>query len=72
MPFGGTVCSICYFYKTGLSVDDFWRLHDSGCQLAPYNIGRACTKNYKILHRLNAEPQSWRAILRTQFGEGGA
>lgn len=67
MPFGGDVCPTCYFYKTGMPVDEFWRLHKSGYQLAPYNIGRACMKNHEILHQINLEPKRWRSILRTQF-----
>jgi hypothetical protein len=44
-PFDSGLCTTCYFYKSGLPVKEFWRLHNEGYYLAPYNIGRRCTKN---------------------------
>lgn len=43
-PFNSGLCPICYFYKF-LSVGEFWRLHNEGYYLAPYNIGRRCMAN---------------------------
>ena len=41
-PFESGLCPICYFYKT-IPVDEFWRLHNEGYYLAPYNIGERCS-----------------------------
>lgn len=38
-PFDSDLCVSCYFYRTGLPVKDFWRIHSEGYPLAPYNIG---------------------------------
>ncbi len=38
---GPKLCVTCYFYHC-LSVAEFWRLHEAGYRLAPYNIGRRC------------------------------
>lgn len=40
------MCVTCYFYKSSLSATDFWRLHNEGHPLAPYNIGK------KIMDRI--------------------
>lgn len=37
---------MCYFYGTGLPVDEFWRLHKAGYWLAPYNIGDRVTETH--------------------------
>lgn len=39
-PFESELCVHCYFYRSGLPVDEFWRIHETGYPLAPYNIGR--------------------------------
>jgi hypothetical protein len=39
-PFESGLCSTCYFHRAELSAEEFWRLHDEGHPLAPYNIGR--------------------------------
>lgn len=43
-PFDSGLCPICYFYKT-IPVEEFWRLHNQGYYLAPYNIGARCMAN---------------------------
>jgi hypothetical protein len=65
-PFDSPLCSICYFYKSGLPVDEFWRIHDTGYPKAPYNIGRACTNQMHILRALNEPNANWRQILKSQ------
>lgn len=44
MPFDMGLCSTCFFYGSGLPVEQFWRLHDQGYRWAPYNIGRRAMK----------------------------
>jgi hypothetical protein len=71
-PFDSGLCSICYFYKTGLPVTEFWRLHDEGYFLAPYNIGARCTKTELDFNKLING--NWRQALKEQviipLGEG--
>jgi hypothetical protein len=65
-PFDSGLCDICYFYST-ISTDEFWRLHNAGYALAPYNIGRACMENHELLVRLNEHPERWRSLLKSQW-----
>jgi hypothetical protein len=62
-PFNSGLCTTCYFYKTGLSVKDFWRLHKEGYPLAPYNIGEKSSNGLRILA---AEKGNWRSALARQ------
>jgi hypothetical protein len=39
-PFDSDLCVHCYFYGSGMRAEDFWRIHDEGYLLAPYNIGQ--------------------------------
>ena len=46
-PFDSGMCPICYFYKSGrITVDGFWRLHNAGYWLAPYNIGARTSREH--------------------------
>jgi hypothetical protein len=65
-PFGSPLCAICYFYRNGLPVDEFWRIHNSGYPRAPYNIGKASHKLSYVLAALNQSPSNWRMILKSQ------
>lgn len=67
-PFDSGLCSTCYFYKTGLPADEFWRLHKTGYYLAPYNIGDRCMRQERLFDRtrLDAPHANWRAILKSQ------
>jgi hypothetical protein len=68
-PFDSELCSTCYFYKA-LPVDEFWRLHNAGYYLAPYNIGKRCMQNTNVLRTLYGR-RDWRARLREQLSIHG-
>lgn len=68
-PFNSNLCPTCYFYKTGLSHSDFWRLHEEGYYLAPYNIGRRVTMGCLLDRKpLENDAVNWREYLKTQPG----
>lgn len=59
-----TICPTCYFYKV-LSVEEFWRLHNEGHPLAPYNVGRKVMRNLHQLSSLRDDHfKHWRRALR--------
>lgn len=62
------MCNICYFYKH-ISINEFWRLHEEGYPLAPYNTGRAAMaeEQQEWLYGL-CEARDWRAYLLSQPG----
>lgn len=66
-PFNSGMCSTCYFYKY-IDVKDFWRLHNAGFELAPYNIGRRLMQHTTAWDRRPLEDPKidWRAYLKTQ------
>ena len=60
------LCYICYFYKSGMPIDEFWRLHNDGHYLAPYNMGRRSMANRFDLRGLEDLRVNWRRYLKTQ------
>lgn len=65
-PFDSGLCSMCYFYKSGLSIDDFWRLNKEGYYLAPYVIGSKTMKAVEKLDWNKLRNGNWRQALKAQ------
>lgn len=61
-------CVICWFYHM-LPVGAFWRIHDTGYPLAPYNHGRRSMRT-GVPSPKNGE--TWRQALRRARGEAEA
>lgn len=66
-PFDSKMCTTCYFYKSGLPIKDFWRLHDEGHPLAPYNIGKMMMARMVWDRNPLEDPKiNWRRYLKSQ------
>ena len=64
----GGKCCICYYYKSGMSSDEFWRRHNAGEYFAPYNIGRRM--NFVSLRAIDRAP-NWRQAIAAQISCNG-
>lgn len=66
-PFSSGLCPICYFYKSNLPLEKFWRLYDEGYYLHPCRAGERSMKHYQSFD-LNLV-QERKSALKPQYAQ---